>query len=66
MLSRAFDSWFVPFLGFFLLHWTTIAYAVMWSSSDRVDGFEWFFVILAFLIDIASYASRDRARRAPA
>ena len=33
LLSRAFDSWFVPFLGFFLLPWTTLAYAVMWSSS---------------------------------
>ena len=36
LLSRAFDSWFVPFLGFFLLPWTTLAYVVMWSSSDRV------------------------------
>ncbi|MGV1049288.1 MAG: hypothetical protein ACOYD4_12295 [Solirubrobacterales bacterium] len=66
LLSRAFDSWFVPFLGFFLLPWTTLAYAVMWSSSDRVYGFEWFIVVLAFLIDIASYASRDRARQARA
>ena len=64
LLSRAFDSWFVPFLGFFLLPWTTLAYAVMWASSDRVDGFEWFIVILAFVIDLGSYASRSRARRA--
>lgn len=38
----------------------------MWSSSDGVTGFEWFIVILAFLIDLGSYASRDRARRAEA
>jgi hypothetical protein len=63
LLSRAFDSWFVPLLGFFLLPWTTLAYAVMWSSSDRVYGFEWFIVILAFFIDMGSYASRGRARR---
>ena len=62
LLSRAFDSWFVPFLGFFLLPWTTLAYAVMWNSSDRVYGFEWFIVILAFLIDLASYAGRRRVR----
>jgi hypothetical protein len=66
LLSRAFDSWFVPLLGFFLLPWTTLAYAVMWSSSDRVSGFEWFIVILAFAIDLGSYANRDRARRASA
>jgi len=63
LLSRAFDSWFVPFLGFFLLPWTTLAYAVMWNSSDRVYGFEWFIVILAFFLDLGSYASRNRARR---
>jgi hypothetical protein len=66
LLSRAFDSWFVPFLGFFLLPWTTLAYAVMWSSSNHVNGFEWFIVILAFVIDLGSYArgSKERSARA--
>lgn len=64
LLSRAFDSWFVPLLGFFLLPWTTLAYAVMWSaSSNEVTGFEWFIVILAFLVDLGSWANRGRARR---
>jgi hypothetical protein len=64
LLSRAFDSWFVPLLGFFLLPWTTLAYAVMWSAStNEVTGFEWFIVILAFLIDLGSWANRGRARR---
>jgi hypothetical protein len=38
----------------------------MWSSSDRVHGFEWFVVVLAFLADLASYAGRNRARYARA
>ena len=64
LLSRAFDSWFVPLLGFFLLPWTTLAYAVMWSaSSNQVNGFEWFIVILAFVIDLGSYANRGRLQR---
>ena len=63
LLSRAFDSWFVPFLGFFLLPWTTLAYAVMWGELHRGHGFEWFIVILAFVIDLGSYASRGRARQ---
>jgi hypothetical protein len=62
LLSRAFDSWVVPLLGFFLLPWTTLAYAVMWSSSHRVLGFEWFIVILAFLLDLGSYGSGQRYR----
>jgi hypothetical protein len=64
LLSRAFDSWVVPLLGFFLLPWTTLAYAVMWASSNRVYGFEWFIVIFAFAVDLGSYAGRSRARRA--
>lgn len=60
LLSRAFDSWLVPFLGFFLLPWTTLAYAAMWASSDGVVGFEWFLVILAFVVDLSSYAARQR------
>lgn len=56
----------MPLLGFFLLPWTTLAYAVMWSSSDRVSGFEWFIVILAFVIDLGSYARGGRERRARA
>jgi hypothetical protein len=64
MLSRAFDSWIVPFVGFFLLPWTTLAYAVMWSAgSHHVNGFEWFIVILAFLFDLGSWREGRSARR---
>lgn len=64
LLSRAFDDWFVPLLGFFLLPWTTLAYAVMWTSgANEVTGFEWFIVVLAFLIDISSWAQGGRLDR---
>lgn len=63
LLSRAFDSWFLPLLGFFLLPWTTLAYAVTWDSGHRVSGFDWFIVGLAFLFDLSSYAGGDRMRR---
>ena len=63
LLGRAYDDWFVPLLGFFLLPWTTLAYAVMWSAgSNQVSGFEWFIVILAFLFDLGSYAQGQKAR----
>ncbi len=64
VLSRAFDSWIVPLLGFFLLPWTTLAYAAFWDwgPGHHVTGFEWFFVALAFFIDISSYAGSRRVR----
>ncbi len=64
LLSRSFESWIVPFLGFFLLPWTTLAYAVMWASSDGVNGFEWFIVVLAFLVDLGALAGSGRRREA--
>jgi len=63
VLSRAFDSWFLPLIGFVILPWTTLAYAIMWDiGTHRVDGFEWFIVVLAFLADLASYAGGRAAR----
>ena len=63
VLSDAFDSWLLPLLGFFLLPWTTLAYAGMWASAaNDVTGFEWFIVALGFLLDLGSYARSDRAR----
>jgi len=66
VLSRAFDSWLLPLLGFFLLPWTTLAYAAFWDwgPGNHVTGFEWFFVGLAFVIDLSSYAGGRRAQSA--
>jgi hypothetical protein len=67
LLSHAFDSWVLPLIGFFLLPWTTLAYAVMWSvGTHGVEGFEWFIVILAFVFDLGSYARGSRERQARA
>jgi len=54
--SRAYDSFWIPLIGFFILPWTTLAYAVMWvTGTPGVHGFEVFIVVFAFLVDVASY-----------
>jgi hypothetical protein len=64
-LSNAFDSWLLPLLGFFLLPWTTLAYAWMWANgTNEVNGFEVFLVILAFVMDLSSYAGGRHSRSA--
>jgi hypothetical protein len=63
MLSRAFDSWVVPLLGFFLLPWTTLIYALTWDSGRSVEGFDWFLVAIGFVIDLSSYAGGGRFGR---
>jgi len=63
-LGDAYEGWLVPLAGFFLLPWTTLAYAAMWVSGTRgVEGFDWFIVGLAFLFDLGSYAQGGRSRR---
>jgi hypothetical protein len=60
-IGEAFSSWVVWFVGFFILPWTTITYAMMWGIySDRVFGVEWVFVGLAFLLDLFTWWSTLR------
>lgn len=63
VLSRSMDSWFIPFIGFLFLPWTTLSYAFMWDlGTNQVSGFEWFIVVFAFLVDLSSYGGGYRAR----
>jgi len=58
LLSRAFENGLLALIGFFLLPWTTLAYALMWhAGTNGVTGFEVVFVVLAFLADIGAYGS---------
>ncbi len=55
-ITRAFDgSWIVPFIGWLLLPYTTLIYVLVHWWQGSVEGFMWFFVVLAFLTDLASY-----------
>ena len=64
ILSRAYDSWVIPVLGFFLLPWTTLSYAAFWDwgAGREVTGIEWFFIVLAFLLDLGAYGGGYRSR----
>jgi hypothetical protein len=61
--NQAFQSFFWPFLGFLFLPWTTLMYVVVFPLG--VTGFDWVWLILGVLADIASYSggaygNRDR------
>jgi hypothetical protein len=61
LLGRAFESSLLALIGFFLLPWTTLVYALMWSlGTHEVTGFEIVFVVLAFLADLGAYGSSRR------
>lgn len=58
-VQRAFDSFFVPFLGLVFLPWTTLFYALAYDGSD-VSVLGWLFVALGFAADLSSYATAQR------
>lgn len=64
LLGRAFDGWIVPVLGFFLLPWTTLSYVAFWDwgAGTGVAGIEWFFVVLAFLVDLGAIGGGAKRR----
>jgi hypothetical protein len=64
ILSHAYDSFLIPLLGFFLLPWTTLVYAIAWDANPHhLTVFEWLLVAVAFLLDLGSYGVGGRARR---
>jgi hypothetical protein len=62
-MSVAFNSFWVGLLGFILLPWTTLAWAVVYAPVRGVTGFGWFLVILGFVVDISTHIGSAQARR---
>ena len=61
LFSDAFnDAWFWPVLGIIFLPFTTLMYVLLWSTSRGIDGFDWFWLGLAVLLDLSHWAASAR------
>jgi hypothetical protein len=60
-LTIAFSSGWEGVLGFVLVPYTTLFYALVYQSGTGVHGFAWILVALGLLIDLSSL---DFGRRA--
>ncbi|MDH4171055.1 MAG: hypothetical protein OEW42_15830 [Acidimicrobiia bacterium] len=58
-ISRAYDGFLLPFVGFLLAPWTTLVYALV-HDGRGVTGFGWFCVALAVLADLSSSSASAR------
>jgi len=61
-LSRAYEGWIWPALGFIFLPLTTLAYAFAINSRGSVDGGYLVLVIVAVLLDLGLIGGSSRAR----
>jgi hypothetical protein len=61
-LGQAYQTVLWPVLGFFVMPYTTLAYAWAWhSGSGSVQGFGLFVVILAVLADFSTHGGSGHA-----
>jgi hypothetical protein len=63
VFSAAFGgSWFWPLLGILFLPFTTLMYVLLWSAAG-LTVWDWFWLVLAFLIDIGAIGGSGWANR---
>ena len=62
LFEAALGSALVAVLGIIFLPFTTLMYVLLWTPAG-LSGFDWVWVFLAFLIDVAGLASSGYANR---
>ena len=62
-LTIAFRSGWEGLLGFLLLPYTTLFYALVYAPGKGVDTFGWFIVALGVLLDLSTLTNGARVRR---
>jgi len=59
-LTNAFDSFLLGFLGFLVLPYTTVLYALVYQPGVGVSGLGWFLVVFGFLVDLGVHRNSGR------
>jgi len=64
LVDAAFDTWIWPLLGIIFFPFATLMYVILWRSGG-LDGWDWFWIALAVVMDIGHgvRASRRAGRR---
>ena len=62
-MSRAFDTWLWPTIGFFFLPTTTLAYAVAQNEFNGFGGIGLVILLVGFAIDLGLLGNGARNRR---
>ena len=64
LVAAAFNTFLLPLLGIIFLPFATLIYVIVYTPGVGLVGFDWFWVILAVLLDIghwsASYTQRNQ------
>ena len=63
MVDAAFHGWLVPLLGIIFLPFATLMYVILYTPGVGLIGGEWFWVILAAILDVGHLLAAIARRR---
>ena len=56
-------NWLLPLLGIIFLPYTTVMYLLSWSPVTGISGWDWMWIILGVVLDIAKWGQIANNRR---
>src|SRR3954464_12466225 len=57
LVAAAFNTWLIPLLGIIFLPFATLIYVILYTPGIGLNAWEWFWVILAGIFDLAHLAA---------
>jgi hypothetical protein len=63
LVAAAFNTWLIPLLGIIFLPFATLIYVILYTPGIGLNAWEWFWVILAGIFDLAHLAAGIVRRR---
>lgn len=61
LVNRAFHGgWLLPLLGMLFLPLTVLVYVIVYALAGDVTGWNWLWVVLALLLDLAAHGAPAR------
>jgi hypothetical protein len=64
LVATAFSTWLVPLLGIIFLPFATLMYVILYTPGFGLAPWEWFWVVLAGVFDLAHLGAAIARRRA--
>lgn len=62
-IGRAFHTWMWPFLGFFFMPYTTLAYAAAMNEGGGLNGIWLALFVIGVLLDFGAFGGARESRR---
>jgi hypothetical protein len=63
LVAAAFSTWLVPLLGIIFLPFATLIYVILYTPGFGLAPWEWFWVVLAGVFDLAHLVAGIARRR---